>query len=79
MDIIGHKKILALFDKTIAKNAVSQAYLFLGPEQVGKFTVALDFAEKITKIKEDVFIVRPEIESGKKRAANTNFLLSSDH
>jgi len=47
MNIIGHKKILDLLDKAVAKNSVSQAYLFSGFPSVGKFKVALHFAEKI--------------------------------
>lgn len=64
MDIIGHNKILNLLDKAIAKNSVAQAYLFSGPESVGKFTVALDFAEKITpsasKINPNLAVIAPE-------------------
>jgi len=47
MNIIGHKKIIDLLNKAIAKNSVSQAYLFSGFPSVGKFKVAMYFAEKI--------------------------------
>ncbi len=47
MGIIGHQKIINLLDRAITKNSVSHAYLFSGPESVGKFTVALDFAKKL--------------------------------
>jgi len=47
MNIIGHKKIIDLLDKAVAKNSVSQAYLFSGPSGVGKFQTAKYFAEKI--------------------------------
>ena len=68
MDIIGHKKNIALLDRQISKNRLAHAYLFLGPENVGKFTVALDLAEKLTgrssqKINSDLIIIRPEEES----------------
>ena len=66
MKIIGHQKIISLLDKSIAKNAVAQAYLFSGPEHVGKFTVALNFAYKIIgsqeKINPDLVVLKPEIE-----------------
>jgi len=69
MNIIGHTKILKLLDKAITKNSVSHAYLFYGPDQVGKFTVALDFANKLlgdsSQINPDLIIVKPEIEEKK--------------
>ncbi|MFA6383403.1 MAG: DNA polymerase III subunit [Parcubacteria group bacterium] len=69
MKIIGHQKIINLLDKAIAKNAVSHAYLFHGPAHAGKFTVAEDFAKKLTKregfINPDLVIVRPETEEKK--------------
>lgn len=70
MLIVGHQKILNFLDRSIEKNALSQAYLFTGPEHVGKFTVARYFAEKITggegeKINPDIIVVSPEIEDKK--------------
>jgi DNA polymerase-3 subunit delta' len=67
MKIIGHKKNIALLDKQISKNRLAHAYIFLGPENVGKFTVAVDLAEKLTgknsqKINPDLIIIRPEEE-----------------
>jgi len=65
MQIIGHKKQLAILDRGIEKNKVSQVYLFFGPENVGKFTIALDFAKKLTDNKKalnpDLYILKPEI------------------
>jgi len=69
MEIIGHQKIINLLDRAIAKDAVSHAYLFSGPESVGKFTVALDFAERlignIDSISSDLLSIKPEIEENK--------------
>jgi DNA polymerase III subunit delta' len=69
MNIIGHQKIINLLNKAIAKGAVNQSYLFCGPEKVGKFTVAKEFAEKIiscsSEITPDLIIVRPETEEKK--------------
>ena len=66
MDIIGHKKQLAILEKAMQKDALSQAYVFTGPKQVGKFTLALNFAKKLTGKKEgidaDLRIITPEIE-----------------
>jgi len=47
MKIIGHEKIIKLLEKCIKKDRVSQAYIFSGLESVGKFTVALNFAERL--------------------------------
>lgn len=41
-DVIGHAKVVGLLEAEIA--APAQAYLFVGPESVGKSTVALRFA-----------------------------------
>jgi DNA polymerase-3 subunit delta' len=65
--IIGHSKIIKLLARSIEKNNFSQAYIFSGPIGVGKFTVAMDFAKKLTgqengKINPDIIIIEPEIE-----------------
>jgi DNA polymerase-3 subunit delta' len=69
MHIIGHDKIVKLLDKAITRNGVSHAYLFYGPENVGKFTVALEFSKKLTNnitgINPDLIIIRPEVEEKK--------------
>ncbi|MFA6974172.1 MAG: AAA family ATPase [Parcubacteria group bacterium] len=69
MNIIGHQKVKNLLDKAIAKKAVSHAYLFYGPESVGKFMMAFDFAQKLIgsekKINSDLIILKPEIEEKK--------------
>lgn len=62
--IIGHQKIINLLDKSVEKNAMVSAYLFLGPESVGKFAVAEYFAKKFAK-GADLKIIRPEIEEKK--------------
>jgi DNA polymerase III subunit delta' len=49
MNIIGHQKIINFLNKSIEKNQLSQAYLFAGPEHLGKFSLALEFARKITR------------------------------
>lgn len=43
MEIIGHDKIIEFLNLSIGRHTISHAYLFYGPENVGKETVALDF------------------------------------
>jgi DNA polymerase-3 subunit delta' len=47
MKIIGHQKIRNFLVDCFKKNSLGQAYIFNGPESVGKFLIAVDFAEKI--------------------------------
>jgi len=83
MNIVGHKKIINQLDKALAKNNLVQAYLFSGPEQVGKFMVASDFAQKILgfdmskKISPDFIVVRPEIEVEKGRTRKKDIPVES--
>lgn len=66
MEIIGHSKIIKFFDRCIEKGTLSHAYIFSGPEQVGKFTLAVNLAEKILEknvvLGDNLIIVKPEIE-----------------
>ncbi len=43
-DILGHKKQLAILKLSLEKDRLHHAYLFLGPEGVGKKTIALSLA-----------------------------------
>lgn len=69
MHIIGHDKITNLLNRSIARGIVGQAYLFSGPEHLGKFTVALDFAERLAggnaEVNPDLIIIQPEISEKK--------------
>lgn len=49
--IIGHEKIVEFLGKSTENNRLAHAYLFVGPEHIGKNTVAKWFAEKILKSK----------------------------
>ena len=67
MLITGHQKIIARLERAISQKSVSQSYLFCGPESVGKFLVATDFAEKLTgaeagKLNRNLLIIAPEVE-----------------
>jgi len=53
MRIIGHQKIINYLDRSIEKDKISQAYLFCGPAHLGKFSLALEFARKITRLHPD--------------------------
>jgi len=48
MNIVGHQKQQKLLDRIIKSGKISQAYLFSGPEHVGKFTLALEFAGRLS-------------------------------
>jgi DNA polymerase III subunit delta' len=54
MFFIGHQKIIKLLDKNLNKGKVAQAYLFSGPESVGKFTLAKLYAESLIKGTADI-------------------------
>ena len=45
--IIGHKKNIDFLNKSIQRNKISHAYLFEGPERIGKKMVALEFARAV--------------------------------
>lgn len=68
---IGNKKIVDYLDKIAKSGKIAQAYIFSGPEGVGKFSVAKNFAVKTINNKNggkensDLIIVRPEIEEKK--------------
>jgi DNA polymerase III subunit delta' len=67
--IVGHQKIINFLDRSIEKKATAQAYIFLGPEHLGKFSIALDFAQKLVRsdleINPDLTIIRPDISEKK--------------
>ncbi len=46
---IGHQKIINLLERNLRKGKMAQAYLFSGPESVGKFTLAKIFSESLIK------------------------------
>ncbi|MBI2037755.1 MAG: hypothetical protein HYT15_02385 [Candidatus Magasanikbacteria bacterium] len=60
MSIIGHDRITSFFENLIAKNSLSQAYCFVGKEQVGKKTVARYFSAKLLKVDEAKLDTHPD-------------------
>lgn len=73
MNIIGNKKTIKLLDRIVASGKIVSAYLFLGPEGVGKFMLAKEFAVKLSsdhsensgRINSNLIIIEPEIEVAK--------------
>jgi len=65
--IIGHQPILKLLKKSIENKRLAHAYLFAGPEHLGKKTVALEFIRMLNgqeigqAVHPDILIVEPEL------------------
>ncbi|GEM_PF-6566000 len=49
--LVGHTQVRSAIDKLIAQDRLPHAILFLGPQAIGKYLVALECAEKILKAK----------------------------
>ena len=47
MKVIGHQNILQYLEKSSQAGKISHAYLFFGPDRIGKKTVALEFIKLI--------------------------------
>ncbi|MFH0969050.1 MAG: AAA family ATPase [Patescibacteria group bacterium] len=73
---IGNQKIVQFLSKVAGSNKIAQAYLFSGPERVGKFTLAKIFAKSLIQRKPsklendnknipDLIIIEPEVEEKK--------------
>jgi DNA polymerase III subunit delta' len=58
MEIIGHYNIWHFLKKTAEKNKISHAYLFLGPDKIGKKTLALELV-KLLHCQKENFDERP--------------------
>lgn len=69
MDIIGNEKTIKLLERIATVGKIANAYLFLGPENVGKFSTAMVFAKNILvadeKINADLIVIAPEVEETK--------------
>jgi DNA polymerase-3 subunit delta' len=53
--IYGHHKQIGMLQKALAQKRVGQAYIFSGPDAVGKKTLALEFAQVLNCKKVDEF------------------------
>ncbi|PID52203.1 MAG: hypothetical protein CR972_02865 [Candidatus Moraniibacteriota bacterium] len=77
--IIGHEKQRALLDKFISGVNIHHSFLFVGPESVGKKTIAQSFGCRLVNekrnstwhifsgIDSDLFMIEPEIIEKKKK------------
>ena len=45
--VIGQERAVSLLSHGLANNSLAHAYLFVGPEHVGKMTLALDLAKAL--------------------------------
>ncbi|PJE58377.1 MAG: hypothetical protein COU81_01040 [Candidatus Portnoybacteria bacterium CG10_big_fil_rev_8_21_14_0_10_36_7] len=83
--IIGHQLILKTFKRLHSQNSLAHAYLFVGPAQVGKATVALKIAEIIQGVENDnqdmlVISSQPrEAEGGKEAGVTIKQIRSMQH
>ena len=59
--IIGHSKILDLFDKIKENNNLSHAYCFVGPEKLGKRTVAQTLSAQFLGTELDKLGAHPDV------------------
>jgi len=65
---IGNEKAIEFLNRSLASNKVAQTYIFIGPEELGKSTIALAFARNLQGdydgFNSDLYILNPE--AGKK-------------
>jgi DNA polymerase-3 subunit delta' len=65
--LIGHQRILDFLRRSVERRKIAHAYLFAGPENVGKRSVAIEFIKMLgcddieKDVHPDVLIVEPEI------------------
>ena len=45
--VVGHEEAVALLSRSLEKDMLSHAYLFAGPQQVGKTTLAVNLAQAV--------------------------------
>jgi len=65
---IGNEKAIEFLNRSLASNKLAQTYIFIGPEELGKSTIALAFARNLQGdydgFNSDLYILNPE--AGKK-------------
>ena len=65
--LIGHQRILNFLKKSIEQKKIAHAYLFIGPENVGKKRMALEFIKMLIGVEiekvfhPDVLLIEPKI------------------
>jgi DNA polymerase III subunit delta' len=73
--IIGHQRILEYLKKSVQKEKIAHAYLFTGPENVGKRTIAIEFIRMLQG--ENCPSTSSRLSSGLR--LGNNFILSSSN
>lgn len=76
----GHDSVKALFDKILEREQFSHSYLFIGPSGVGKKTLALEVAQKITgsqnSIHPDILLLDQLVNEGSEPVRSAIALMS---
>jgi len=60
MNIVGHKNIITCLEKAIANGTAHHTYIFHGPKNIGKDTVARWFASELLKTPAEKLAVHPD-------------------
>lgn len=58
--LIGHRKIVDFFERAIKDGSLAHTYCFVGPDQVGKRTLATRLAAQILKVEEEKVSAHPD-------------------
>jgi DNA polymerase-3 subunit delta' len=58
--LIGHKEIVGLFESLLKNNGLNKSYCFVGPEQVGKRTLAFELSSKLLNVAEKNLTNHPD-------------------
>lgn len=61
VEILGHKVVLDFFEKVRKNNKLNHAYCFVGPKNVGKFTIAKFLAAQILNSSVDKLFTSPDL------------------
>ncbi|PIY93097.1 MAG: hypothetical protein COY69_03415 [Candidatus Magasanikbacteria bacterium CG_4_10_14_0_8_um_filter_32_14] len=61
LDILGHKVVLDFFEKVRENNKLSHAYCFIGPKNVGKFTIAKFLATQLLGLPKEKLFTSPDL------------------
>ncbi len=59
-EVIGHKQVFDFFDKVIENGNLSHAYCFVGPDSVGKLTVAKEISAQLLEVSSDKLNITPD-------------------
>ncbi len=62
-DVIGHEPVKKVFERLILNGSLSHAYLFTGPESVGKTTLIRALSAKVLGISEEKLPAHPDFSN----------------